>query len=258
MACKITKTITTMFSLLIVISMVVVFNPNNASAEQQLSPEQKQEIQSIVREYLLQNPEVIVDSIRELRRRDEAAAAESRKNALGSLQDKLEKDSNDPFIGNPDGDITIVEFFDYRCGYCKKVFPDVRKLLKEDGNIKFVLKEWPILGDDSVYASKAALSVWFGQTAKYNDFHGAMMENKGSLSNDRVIEIAAEQGIDVEKMKVGFADPRVEMVIANNTELAGNLNVTGTPAFVFGKDLMPGAIDYETMKQLVDGMRAKN
>ncbi|MDH3336110.1 MAG: DsbA family protein, partial [Rhodospirillaceae bacterium] len=86
----------------------------------------------------------------------------------------------------------------------------------------------------------------------------AMMENKGSLSNDRVNEIAAEQGIDVEKMKAGFGDPRVDMVIANNTKLASELGITGTPAFVFGKNLVPGAIDYDTMKQLIDEMRKKN
>jgi len=254
MSYKITRPFAATLSLLVVFLMAVTFSPDRADA-QQLSPEQKQEVQSIVREYLLQNPEVIVDSIRELRRRDEAAAAESRKNALGSLQDQLENDVNDPFIGNPDGDVTIVEFFDYRCGYCKKVFPDVQRLIEEDGNIKFVMKEWPILGDDSVYASRAALAVWFGQSNKYNAFHSAMMESKGSLSNDRVNEIAAEQGVDVEKMKTGFGDPRVDMVIANNTKLASALGVTGTPAFVFGQNLMPGAIDYDTMKRLLDGMR---
>ena len=257
MSLKITRHFAATLSLLAVLLTGITLSPTHASA-QQLSPEQKQEVQSIVREYLLQNPDVIVDSIRELRRRDEAAAAESRKNALGSMQDQLEKDVNDPSVGNPNGDITIVEFFDYRCGYCKKVFPDVQKLLEEDGNIKFVMKEWPILGDDSVYAGKAALSVWFGQSDKYNAFHSAMMENKGSLSNDRVNEIAAEQGIDVEKMKAGFGDPRVDMVIANNTKLASELGITGTPAFVFGKNLVPGAIDYDTMKQLIDEMRKKN
>ena len=257
MSYKITRPFAATLSLLVVFLMAVTFGPNHANA-QQLSAEQKQEVQTIVREYLLENPEVIVDSIRELRRRDEAAAAESRKNALGSLQDQLEKDANDPFIGNPDGDVTIVEFFDYRCGYCKKVFSDVQKLVEEDGNVKFVLKEWPILGDDSVYASRAALAVWFGQSEKYNAFHSAMMESKGSLSNDRVNEIATEQGIDVEKMKTGFGDPRVDMVIANNTKLAGQLGVTGTPAFVFGQNLMPGAIDYDAMKQLLGNMRETN
>lgn len=255
---KLTNFVAQVVAIAFIFSFVLMLDMTNAMAQQTLSPEQKQEVQTIVREYLLQNPEVIVDSIRELKRRDEKAAAEQRDNALGSMHDQLANDINDPVIGNPSGNITVVEFFDYRCGYCKKVFPDVQKLLEEDGNIKYVLKEWPILGDDSVYASKAALSVWFNQQDKYVSFHTAMMENKGSLSNDRVIEIAEENNIDVEQMKTGFGDPRVEMAIANNSKLAANLGITGTPAFVFGKDMVPGAIDYETMQQLVKEMRKTN
>ncbi len=227
----------------------------NASAQQKLNPEQKQEVETIVREYILKNPEVIVDSIRELRRRDEAATAEQRKNTLSSMQDQLANDQNDPVMGNPHGDVTVVEFFDYRCGYCKKVFIDVQRLLKEDGNIKFVLKEWPILGDDSNYASRAALSVWFNQTDKYKAFHAALMQNNGSLSNDRVLEHAKAVGVDVAKMKLDLGDLRINQTIENNNKLASALGVTGTPAFVFGSDLMPGAIDFDTMKQLVKAQR---
>ena len=228
----------------------------NANAQQKLSSEQKQEVETIVREYILQNPEIIVDSIRELRRRDEAAAAEARKGALSSMQDQLAKDPNDPVMGNPNGDVVVVEFFDYRCGYCKKVFSDVQRLLKEDKNIKFVLKEWPILGDDSTYASRAALSIWFNQPDKYKAFHAALMENNGSLSNDRVLEHAKAVGVDVAKMKLGLGDLRVNQTIANNGKLASALGVTGTPAFIFGSDIMPGAIDFDTMKQLVKAQRA--
>ena len=248
------RTLASTFSFILM--MFLVFGlAGTANAQQKFSPEQKQEVETIIREYLLQNPEVVVDSIRELRRRDEMAAAKQRKETLSSMQDQLTKDSNDPIMGNPHGDVTVVEFFDYRCGYCKKVFPDIQRLLKEDGNIKFVLKEWPILGDDSTYASRAALSVWFNQTDKYKAFHIAMMKNKGSLSNERVLEHAKASGIDIDKLKLGLGDLRIDQTIANNGKLASALGVTGTPAFVFGSDLVPGAIDFATMKQSVREQR---
>lgn len=231
---------------------------NHAEAQQKFNAEQKQEVETIVKQYLLENPEVIVDAIRELRRRDENAATESRKNALGSMHDQLKNDASDPVIGNPNGDVTVVEFFDYRCGYCKKVFPDVMKLLKDDGNIKYILKEWPILGDDSIYASRAALAVWFNQREKYTAFHTAMMGNKGGLSNERVVEHAKNSGVNVDKMLLELSDKRIDQTIENNNQLASKLGITGTPAFIFGSNLLPGAIDFDTMKQLVVELRDKN
>ena len=249
-----TRTISSAFSLVLFASFVFGL-AGNASAQQKLSSEQKQEVETIVKEYLLNNPEIIVDSIRTLRIRDEMAAAKQRKDALTSMQDQLINDPNDPVMGNPHGDVTVVEFFDYRCGYCKKVFPDIQRLLKEDGNIRLILKEWPILGDDSTYASRAALSVWFNQSDKYSAFHTAMMENKGALSNARVLEHAKAVGVDVDKMKLGLGDIRINQAVANSNKLAGALGITGTPAFVFGSDLVPGAIDFATMKELVTKQR---
>ncbi len=221
------------------------------AAEEVLSPRQTQAVEGVVRDYLTHNPEVLVEAIRALRAKQEAQVREKAQKNLASLRGKLENDPISPVGGNPKGDVTIVEFFDYRCGFCKQVFPSLMTLMKSDGKIRYVFKEFPILGPDSVAAARAALAVWKMDKVKYPAFHSALMNNRGELPVRKVMKIAAKKGFDVGKLRRIMADPGIEKMIEKNYQLAESLAITGTPAFIIGKHLIRSAIDIETMKQLV-------
>ncbi|PHS79596.1 MAG: hypothetical protein COB59_00680 [Rhodospirillaceae bacterium] len=224
------------------------------SAEHQMPTEQ---VEKIVREYLLKNPEVVIEAINEYQRIRQAAAEAQKAETLSTMSTTLKNNPNDPVMGNLNGNLTVVEFFDYRCGYCKKVFDDVQTLIKSDGNIRYVLKEFPILGPDSVYASRAAQAVWLHQSDKYKSFHIAMMTNRGSLNQSKVMELAKTVGIDTQALVTQMDDPLVEKTLAASAEQAQALGITGTPAFIFGNDIAPGAISLDTMIEMVVAARAK-
>ncbi|WP_170826923.1 DsbA family protein [Magnetovibrio blakemorei] len=231
--------------------------PNAAVHADTLSAAQKTEVQQVVREYLLKNPEVIVEAINELKRRNEVAGAEHQRAAMAAMATELTSNPSDPVMGNAQGDVTMVEFFDYRCGFCKKVFDDVQTLIKEDGHIRVVLKEFPILGEDSVNASRAAMAVWLHQPDKYKAFHAAMMRNKGALGMDKVLELAKASGVDVAALSGQMDDPEIGKTFAATHNQAQTLDVTGTPAFIVGETIVPGAIGLDVMKQLVAAARKK-
>lgn len=242
----------------LITAALLVCTPLSTFAADTLSAGQKTEVEQVVREYLLKNPNVIVEAINELQRRDEAAAAQKQRDTMKNMSAELTSSPNDPVMGNPDGDVTMVEFFDYRCGFCKRVFDDVQTLLKEDGNIRYVLKEFPILGDDSVFASRAAMAVWLNQKSKYAAFHTAMMSSKGALSNDKVMELAKASGVDTTALPEQMNDPKVDETLSSTQAQAQALGLTGTPAFIIGSNVAPGAIPLVAMKQLVDAARGKS
>jgi protein-disulfide isomerase len=225
--------------------------PSAMAAEDALSPRQKQAVEGVVRDYLTRNPEVLVEAIRALRAKQESEDRNKAQKNLASLRGELENDPTSPVGGNPRGDVTIVEFFDYRCGFCKRVFPTLMTLMKSDGNIRYAFKEFPILGPDSVVVARAALAVWKLDKAKYLAFHSALMNNRGELPERKVMKIAANNGLDVGKLRKIMADPDLEKMIRKNYQLAEALAITGTPAFIIGKRLVRGAIDLETIEQLV-------
>jgi len=222
------------------------------------TPLQKEQLEQVVHDYLMKNPEVIIDAINIYQRRRQVAAQTKKSAALTDMTSRLKNNPNDPQIGNPDGDLTVVEFFDYRCGYCKKVFPDVQKLIKSDVNIRYVLKEFPILGPESVYASHAAQAVWLHQPDKYLAFHTAMMLNRGGLGERKVIDLAISAGVDTVAMKDQMNDPVIQKTLDATAEQAQALGVSGTPAFIFGNDIAPGAISLASMIDMVVAARKKN
>ncbi len=225
------------------------------AAEDALSPKQKRAVEEVVREYLRQNPEVLLEAIGALRaKRDTERQAKVREN-LVSLRNELENDPASPVGGNPRGNVTIVEFFDYQCPYCKRVFPSVKNLLKTDGNIRYVFKEFPILGPQSVVAARAALAAWKLDRDRYVPFHTALLQSKGRLSERKILDVAAEIGLDVERLRAAMADPGVDKALARNAELARALNINGTPAFVIGEKVVPGAVNLETLTALVSEAR---
>ncbi len=222
---------------------------------QPLSASEKQAIEGVVKDYLLNNPEIIIEAIQSLREREERDKAKRAKANLVKFRNDLLNDPDTPVGANPKGDVTIVEFFDYRCGFCKRVFPDIMKAINEDRNIRYVFKEFPILGPESVAASKTALAAWIVDKSKYEAFHQAMMGSKGGLPESRVMKMAAKAGYDVNALKKALADPRIDKMLEKNFALAQALDINGTPGFIIGNEVIRGAVDLETIKRLVTQAR---
>lgn len=207
-----------------------------------------------VRAYLLEHPEVIIEALQEYDRRQKAEAELRQKRAIVDNRDDLVAAPGDPVAGNPAGAVTVVEFFDYRCPYCKAVAKDMIATLQAEGDVRIVFKEFPILGPDSQMAAKAALAA--DKQGKYLAFHQALMDHKGVLDRDSLTDIAEEAGLDVELLQIDMESAEVETVIARNMALADTLDIGGTPAFIIGDTLVPGAIDMKTLKDLVAKARS--
>lgn len=222
-----------------------------ASAAEPLS---EADVAEIVERTLREKPELVLQALEELQRRDVAA---TERRVIAERAAEIFDDPAAPVGGNPQGDVTLVEFFDYRCGYCKRVHPVIEKLLAEDGNIRFVYKEFPILGPDSDYAARAALAS--RPQGKYQAFSDALMSARGKLDQARVQAIAAEVGLDVAALTRTMAEQRTEIedAIALNLDLTRDLAINGTPAFVLGETVVRGAADYDTLKGLVAETRAR-
>ena len=238
---------------LLALMLAPTFLTHPASAE--LTPEQKQEIEQLVADYLEQNPEVVIKAIQAWREQQKAAEAALLKQTIDELRKEVEHSSS-PVWGNPEGKTVIVEFSDYNCPYCKRVFPEVARLVEEDGDIRIVMKELPVLGPGSEYAAKAALAAW--KQGKYEAFHKLMMTSGARVSRDGVNAVAREAGLDLERMKKDMESPEVEQELQQNQLWAERLGITGTPAFVIGDEMIPGAIDGKSMMRLVEAARGKN
>ena len=247
----------------IVVALLAAFGAGPGAAQDKakpaaapFSPAEKRAIEDVVRDFILQNPEVIVEAVRGMQEREKADARERAQKTLETAKDQLLHDPDSPVGGNPQGDVTVVEFFDYRCGYCKKVHPDLVEILKTDKKVRMVYKEFPILGPESVLASKVAIAAWLADKGRYQAFHDATMASSGALSETRLMKIAAGVGFDAAALKKATGDPRIERFIDKNYALAEALDIKGTPAFVVGDQIVRGAIDAEAMKLLIAKARA--
>lgn len=226
-----------------------------SAAEDKLSPKQIQEVKKIIRETLLENPEMIADAIQALEEKQRLASEAEAKKAMADRKKDIFEDPNTPVGGNPKGDVTLVEFFDYRCGYCKSVHEAVMRVVKEDGKVRLIYKELPILGAESVYAAKAALASV--KQKKYPEFQDVMMRHKGSFSEEGVMALAKEVGLDTERLKKDMAGPDIAKMIRANMELAETLGIRGTPGFVMGDRVIPGAVPEASLRQWLADARTK-
>jgi protein-disulfide isomerase len=216
-----------------------------------LSPDQVQAMEALIHEYILGHPEVILESLQLYQAEQEQTERRESAAALASAKDQLERDPASPVAGDPNGDVTIVEFFDYNCGYCKRVLSTIQEILKTDKRIRYVFKEFPILGPDSATAARAALAVWKLAPEKYLDFHAALMSGRGALNEDRILRTVGEIGLDGERVRDAMADPAIDDALRSNLELGRRMRVSGTPAFVIGGRLVPGAISLAQLRDLV-------
>lgn len=218
-----------------------------------LAPAQSQPAAQVegdkIREYLLAHPEVIIEALQLYQMRQKQAAADRSKTALTSERKNIFEDPTSPTAGATKDAVTIVEFFDYRCGYCKKVAPTVAKVLSENPKVRVVYKEFPILGPDSELASKAALAAQ--QQGAYDKFHKALMGRNGGLNLQAIEEVARGLSLNVDKLKADMNSEKIMKTIEGNARLAGALGVESTPSFVIGNELIPGAIDESAMLALI-------
>ncbi len=219
------------------------------AAAQSFSPDQKTAIEDLVRAYSLKNPEIIREAVEALQAKEQQSAEERRGEAMAKLKDELAFDPTSPVLGNPSGDVTVVEFFDYRCPYCKRAAPVVDQLVKEDGRIRRVMKEFPILGPESLFASRVALAAKV--QGKYEPMHRLLIAAKGALDQDTVMRLAKEAGLDMPQLKRDMNSAAIDEVLKKNRDLAGQLEITGTPAFIIGKEFVPGAAELDTLKMIV-------
>ncbi len=207
----------------------------------------KMEIEEIVANYIKEHPKAIINSLQEMQKKE---FEENMKQAKQSSQEI------NPFIGNKDGDVVITAFLDYRCGYCKKNNNDLKALVKNDSKVKITFKELPVLGPQSLHLAKMALSVYLIDNNKYADFHNALMENE-ELNDKALSAILAKQNISFDKVTEMMKDPRIDQELKDIRVLAEKLGVNGTPAYVIGEGMIPGALNLEVLTKIVKEVREK-
>jgi protein-disulfide isomerase len=208
-----------------------------------------------IRDYLMANPEVLVEAMQELERKQDSQRDTVAQKAIQENRAKLMSDPESPIVGNPNGDVTIVEFSDYQCPYCKRAHSAVKAVLAADSKVKLVFKDLPILGEPSRIAALAALAA--RAQNKHLALHDALMESNGKLDRNRIMEIAGSVGLDVARLQKDMDDPKLKDIIERNMALASALGVRGTPAFVIGNQFVPGAVDADTLKRMISDARTK-
>lgn len=233
--------------------------PASALDLSSMSDAERQAFRDEVRAYLLDNPEVIMEAVSVLEDRQAAQAAQDDLELVRVNAEALFNDGYSHVMGNPEGDVTIVEFVDYRCGYCRKAYEEVSELLEKDSNIKLILKEYPILGEDSLNSARFAVSAQqlLGAEA-YEKLHHELISLRGSANIENLIATADGLGFDGKAIAEGMASARVDEILGENHALARRLNITGTPAFVMGEQLARGYMPLAQMESFVAEIRSAN
>ena len=211
-------------------------------------------IKQLVLEAIRENPGIVFEAAQLFEQQQQALQAQAAAQVFDTEKATLENDPNAPVLGNPDGDVTVVEFFDYNCPYCRRVKPEMEALLAADPNVRVVYREWPILGDWSVFAARAALAS--RNQGKYEEFHWAMMQLKERAEEASILRTAEDIGLDVAQLRRDMNGPEIEEHIQTSMRLAQSLGFSGTPSFVIGDSLAPGLIQADQMIELVDQARA--
>ena len=228
-----------------------------AAFAQTITPAQRSEIESVIREYLLKHPEVLEEAMRELEKRQTAAEADKARKAIKDNAQTLFNSPRQVTIGNPKGDVTMVEFFDYNCGYCKRALGDMLDMMKADPNLRVVLKEFPVLGQGSAEAAQVAVAASLQDKSgrKYLDFHQKLLSGRGSADKARALAAAKDAGFDMARLEKDLANPEVKATVEENLKLAEMLGVNGTPSYVVGSDLVIGAVGRDALKEKVNTAR---
>ncbi len=202
-----------------------------------------------VREYLLEHPEVIMEAAQRFEAHQQEREESEVQKILKARADEVLRDADSPVGGNPQGNVSLIEFFDYNCPYCRRVAPVMIDAEKADPQLRIVYKEFPILGPNSTLAAKAALAVH--RQGKYLAFHQGLMQVRGTVDEAQVLDVATKIGVDIERMKSDMNDPTIQAAIEKNLALAQGLRINGTPGFVIGEQILRGATDLKTLQGLI-------
>lgn len=240
-------------SLLLLPVLALALVPVSSRAADALTPAQTDQVNKLIHDYFMNNPKALIDAIEHAEasmKQDERGQA---KELLQSHREELEQDPTSPVLGNAKGDVTIVEFFDYRCPYCKVTAPTLQTLISQDPKVRVVMKEFPILGKESVFASRVALVA--RKHGKYAEFHQAMFALKTKVDDAQTLEVAKSIGLDPAEVKKEAEAADIDAILKHNYELAKALNVSGTPAFVIGDTLLPGAVELKDFQDAIAAAR---
>jgi protein-disulfide isomerase len=223
----------------------------------ELSASQRGEVERIVREYLIAHPEVIQDAMVELEKRQSAADAEKHKAAVKQYSQSLFTSPRQVVLGNPNGNVTFVEFFDYNCGYCKRAMDDMLTLMKDDPKLKVVLKEFPVLGPGSVEAAQVAVAVHLQDKTgkKYLEFHQKLLGGRGQADKARALAVAKDIGMDMARLDKDLSNPEVKATLQESFKLAEALGLNGTPSYVIGDNVVVGAVGLDALREKVNTSR---
>jgi protein-disulfide isomerase len=224
---------------------------------QTFSTDQREEIGNVVKEYLLAHPEVMQDVMAELDKRQQAAEAAKHRAAVAETKATLFSSPHQVVLGNPQGSITMVEFFDYNCGFCKRALSDMLDLLKTDSNLKFVLKEFPVLGEGSVEAAHVAVAARMQDVTgkKYIEFHQKLLGGRGQADKAHALAVAKEVGFDMARIEKDMNSDEVKKTIDENMKLADALGVNGTPSYVVGDEVIVGAVGIDVLREKIKAER---
>jgi protein-disulfide isomerase len=233
------------------VAATALFAP--AASAQTFSDDQRLEIEGIVKDYLVKHPEIIQDVMSALDKKQQDADAAKARATIKDNNATLFNSPHQVVLGNPQGDIQVVEFFDYNCGYCKHALPDMLTLLKTDQNIKFVLKEFPVLGEGSVEAAHVAVAARMQDPTgkKYLEFHQKLLGGRGPADKARALAVAKDVGFDMARIEKDMASDEVKTTIDEDMKLADALGVNGTPSYVIGSELVVGAIGLDGLKEKI-------
>ena len=235
----------------LMVGMFLAFGAQAAT----FSDDQKKEMEDIVHSYLLGHPEILNEMVEKLKIKEDQDANAAQTNALATSSQNIFHNASDGVIGNPTGDVTIVEFMDYNCGWCRKSIKNVQELVKKDRNLRVVMKEWPIFGEGSEAGARAAMAA--AKQGKYWELHQALFSFQGQVTPDVVAQVAKANGLDMKKLKEDMASADVDANLASTIKLATALKFTGTPGFLVNKNVFPGYMELARMEDLVALERAK-
>jgi protein-disulfide isomerase len=224
---------------------------------QSFSADQREEIGKIIKDYLLTHPEVMQDVMAELEKRQQSAEAEKHRAAVVENKATLFSSPHQVVLGNPQGNVTMVEFFDYNCGFCKRAMSDMLDLIKTDNNLKFVLKEFPVLGEGSVEAARVAVAARMQDAngKKYIEFHQKLLGSRGAADKMRALAVAKEVGFDMPRLERDMGSDEVKKTIEENMKLAEALGISGTPSYVVGEEVVIGAVGLDALRDKINAER---
>ncbi len=239
-----------------VVAAMLLSMPIIATA-QPFSPDQRRDVEMIVKEYLLAHPEVLQEAMAALEKRQQEADAVKARTSITQNKATLFNSDHQVVLGNPQGSVVMVEFFDYNCGYCKHALPDMLSLIKANPDLKFVLKEFPVLGEGSVQAAHVAVAARMQDPSgkKYLEFHQKLLGGRAPADKARALAVAKEVGFDMARIEKDIGSEEVKTTIAEDLKLADALGVNGTPSYVVGDELVVGAVGFDQLKEKLSALR---